>query len=75
LGHLATHQSISLGQKFVHAHRSEKHLMEQVDYNFGGKKEHQYYFHKISVLIDKHTFPQPLCHKKCLGVHANLSKC
>ena len=37
--HLSTHQSISLGQKIVHVHRS--HLMEQVVYYFLGKKEHQ----------------------------------
>jgi len=39
--HVSKHQGISLGQKIVHVHRSEKHLMEEVVYNFGGKKEHQ----------------------------------
>jgi len=28
----STHQGISFGQKIVHVHRSEKHLMEQVVY-------------------------------------------
>jgi len=39
--HLSTHQDISLGQKIVHVHHLEKHLMEQVVYSFLGKKEHQ----------------------------------
>jgi len=39
--HLSTHQSISLGRKIVYAHRSDKHLMEQVVYIFLGKKQHQ----------------------------------
>jgi len=39
--HLSTHQDISLGQKIVHVHHLEKHLMGQVDCTFLGKKEHQ----------------------------------
>jgi len=39
--HVSTHQGISLGNKTVHLHHSEKHLMEQVAYNFGGIKEQQ----------------------------------
>jgi len=39
--HLSTHQGISLGQKIIHVHRSEKHLMEQVVFiYFLGEKEH-----------------------------------
>jgi len=30
IGAFTTHQAISHGQKVVHVHRSEKHLMEQV---------------------------------------------
>jgi len=41
--YLSTHQGISLGQKIVHVHRLEKHLMEQVVYVFMGKKEHQWF--------------------------------
>jgi len=33
--------NILLGQKIVHVHHSEKHLTEQVVYNFWGKKEHR----------------------------------
>jgi len=36
--HLSTHQGISLGQKIVHVHHSENHLMEQVVYTFGTKR-------------------------------------
>jgi len=41
---LSTHQGISLVKKIVHVHHSktEAHLMEQVVYNFCGKKEHQF---------------------------------
>jgi len=38
MGHLATHQGISLGHKIVHVHHSEKHLMEQVVYTFWEQK-------------------------------------
>jgi len=41
--HLATNQSISLGQKIVRVYHLEKHLMEQVVYHFWGKKEHQFF--------------------------------
>ena len=34
--HVSTHQGISLGHKTVHVHRSEKHLMELIQ--FGAKK-------------------------------------
>jgi len=36
--HLSAHQDISLGQKIVHLHHLEKHLMGQVVYTFLGKK-------------------------------------
>jgi len=36
--HLSTHQVISLGQKVVHVHHLEKHLMEQIVYTFLAKK-------------------------------------
>jgi len=36
--HLSTHQDISLFQRIVLVHHSEKHLMEQVVYNFLAKK-------------------------------------
>jgi len=36
--HLYTHQDISFGQKIVHAHHLEKHLMEQVVHTFWAKK-------------------------------------
>jgi len=36
-------QAISLGQKLVHVHYSEKHLMEQVVYNFGAKKNTKFF--------------------------------
>ena len=36
--HLSIHQDISLGQKIVHVHHLEKHLMEQVVYTFWAKK-------------------------------------
>jgi len=39
--HLSTHQDISLGQKIVHEHHLEKHLVEHVVYTFLAKKEHQ----------------------------------
>jgi len=35
--HLSTHQDISLGQKIVHAHHLEKHVMEQVFILFWAK--------------------------------------
>jgi len=38
---LPTDQDIPLGQKIIHVHHLEKHLMEQVVYTFMGKKEHQ----------------------------------
>ena len=40
---VSTHQAISLGQKLVHVHYSEKHLMEQVVYNFGAKKNTKFF--------------------------------
>ena len=36
--HLSTHECISLGQKIVHEHCLEEHLMEQVVYTFWAKK-------------------------------------
>jgi len=33
-----THQGISLGQKIIHIHYLEKHLMELIVYTFLGKK-------------------------------------
>ena len=39
--HLSAHQDISLGQKIVHVHHLEKHLMGQVVYTFLGNKDHQ----------------------------------
>jgi len=38
--HLATHQGMSLGQKIIHVHNSEKPFMQQVLYTLR-QKEHQ----------------------------------
>jgi len=41
--HLEIHQGIWLGQKMLHLHYLEKHLMGQVVYTFSGKNEHQFF--------------------------------
>jgi len=41
--HLSKHQDISLGQKIVHIHHLEKHLMGQVVYIFWAKKNTNYF--------------------------------
>jgi len=41
--HLETHHSISLCQKIVEVHSSEKHVMEHVVYTFWVIKEHQFF--------------------------------
>jgi len=39
--HLSTYQDVSLGQKIVHVHNLETHLMGQIVSTFLGKKGHQ----------------------------------